>query len=831
MFIKRLNILLFIILFAQFCAVNLANADPATYYPNEEEEFDSQIKWENFIKNNGIAATHSCSGKLIWDSSELDNTCIPTVITKEGDSCDTNGAGNSGALIIGALSGGAGLAVGGLSAGVAIAALPFAIVAAGISYGVMTDACASMYVMAPHEVVNKNLGNKCTDVGDKVVWPDSAITNIDVPYFFHCDPRYDPNTGASIPNNKQEWIGRTLGYAGSASAMCNNSKLSSQMSFMKNSVNSIYVASYSWLERIWYSNWKPCESGIRGSDPKKVIPGEDSVYVYPANVEAYYRVNPTSGKIQICAAAPYFFIPIRIGCTTTAPPGDEVNIDPFLLNYVQDTRCAYLIKPREDLQSLGSSLSAPAHNPVKKFLMSELHITSTVVGCIKDMLIKIFVKSPNVQVVNGPKPFFQVFQERMKQIVSAALVLFATLLGIKIMTSGQPPQRAEMIMYAIKFALVIYFALGPGFYEVKNNQVEGLFPSLMQVPDELANIFLEAQNVNDPGQYCYFPYKQGNLLGENEVGVSEFGGGVVATEGSRGNGFVKMTVWDLVDCKMVNYLTLGSCDYSLSGMLSAWFTSASLLSSKIGVILAIVSFFYTLFVLMTMFKFAHIFILCMFTVTILIFLAPIFLLFMLFDATKNITTQWFKWILAYLIYPALLFAFVALIFATFDAVFYGNVQVAGNTSANGVDYKAACAGIDSVFCKTQELIGYVNSCEGGTITAKLIEKKEPIEGAGKFNALKDSIAEAYFNGMLKMLLFAFLFYLFLDSVTSFMAIMLGVVGMGDVAKGVGVIAAPMAAVGGFAARVGGKAAGTVAGGAVGAAAGGIARGVSAARRK
>lgn len=814
--IKNYNIFRFFILAMLLCLSGISNvyAAPQDYYPENEEEFDSMIKWENYMRDSR-AASHACTDKIIWDSSELETTCMPSVLSKDGDSCDS-GLGGVGASL--GVAVGAALMTGGLLAGPGV-------LIAGVGYAVMTDICASSYVMAPYEVVNKWNDKKCVDSNGQVNFEAGSLTVTDMPYFFHCDPNYDPVTKTNINGvaGKEEWVGRTLGYAGGASAFCNDPRLASHRNNIKNSVNTVYMNVSTWLERnIRVGSWEPCYSG-RTVEFTQITPGED-VYKFPANFSAYFRIHPSSGKVQICVAAPYTFLPIRVGCTTTAPPGDEVNIDPFLKAYVQGTRCAYLLKPREDLQSLGKAITGVLpSNPVKKFLASDMHITSTVVGCIKDMLLKIFIVSPDQQVTNGPRPFFQVFQERMKQIVMAALMLSLTFFGLKIMTAGQPPQKGEMIMYALKFAVVLYFGVGAGFYEVRDGEAQGLFPNLMQVPDELADIFLQAQNVNDPANYCRFPYRQGNILGEHDISITEFAG-TIGTEGSTGMGFVKMTVWDLVDCKIVNYLTLGSCDYSLTGMLSAWFTSASLLASKIGIILGIVSFFYTFFVLVTMFKFAHIFILCMFTVTILIFLAPIFLLFLMFEPTKNIATKWFNWILAYLIYPALLFAFIALMLSTFDAIFYGNLSQSTSTNAGQINFRTACIGNESVFCKTQELIGYKNACAEGSITSSLVSQAKPIDGMSSFTGLKDEVAEAYFNAMLKMLLFAFLFYLFLGSVTDFMAIMLGVVGFGGMAKGIGSIVGPLASVGGAAGKMGAKAGATAAGGALGAAGGAAAAG-------
>ncbi|WHQ46724.1 MAG: hypothetical protein MTP17_04490 [Candidatus Midichloria sp.] len=60
---------------------------------------------------------------------------------------------------------------------------------------------------------------------------------------------------------------------------------------------------------------------------------------------------------------------------------------------------------------------------VKDFLSSDMYIINTVIGCIQNLLIKAFIEHSGVN-VNGQKPFFQIVQEHLKQIVYVALVLY-----------------------------------------------------------------------------------------------------------------------------------------------------------------------------------------------------------------------------------------------------------------------------------------------------------------------------------------------------------------------------------------------------------------------
>ena len=133
------------------------------------------------------------------------------------------------------------------------------------------------------------------------------------------------------------------------------------------------------------------------------------------------------------------------------------------------------------------------------------------------------------------------------------------------------------------------------------------------------------------------------------------------------------------------------------------------------------------------------------------------MVFWLFDPLKEIFNAWLRMILGYLIYPAMLFAFAALMFATFDSIFYGDLNLNDARSGTGgaIDYEKACAGVDSVYCKTQKAVGYRDNCAGGSISQLLLTKDDS-ELFGSVTKLSDSIAEDFRDVMLKMLLFAVL---------------------------------------------------------------------------
>ncbi|MDJ1407222.1 MAG: hypothetical protein MRQ13_02360 [Candidatus Midichloria sp.] len=110
------------------------------------------------------------------------------------------------------------------------------------------------------------------------------------------------------------------------------------------------------------------------------------------------------------------------------------------------------------------------------------------------------------------------------------------------------------------------------------------------------------------------------------------------------------------------------------------------------------------------------------------------------------------------------FAFITLMLATFDSVFFGDIDLVNNRN----DVKKACTGVDSVFCTTYEAVG-ADPCSAnlGNINGTLTETFD-LGLLGKFAILKDIFVDTYLDAVLKLMLFTFLFYLFLGSVSGFL---------------------------------------------------------------
>ncbi|MSO14099.1 type IV secretion system protein [Rickettsiales endosymbiont of Trichoplax sp. H2] len=687
-----------------------------TFYVDEKVySFDTMIDYENKTRDGSAWFSHidNCfsSGKAVFQLSvgDFNNVSIPHYLKANNTIKQGSRAGWSELATIGRAI---------LYMDMLLSFSPasiFALVAIGVEYLVMLDICTNAFIIAPHEYANLALGYECepkdSDGNVKFVQgknPLPPLTAVDVPFFYHCDPKYEPGLKRNLietDDDYREKLDNTYGYMLEASPYCTNQygqlvipnptkKLTfkdvpSNMPTDIKALSDGHVLVYhtSTWERIFGQNgdWTDAfEFLLHGFASQHDsctfkkdlgtlfdITGESDAQGF-FRLIGYYRFNSTIGKVQLCVGAPYTLFPVRVGCTYVPPPVNLVDVPNLAVG--EGTRCEYFSNGRTDLKTLGLAMNSGIlgedtgngnKKSVSNFLMSDMHITSTTVGCILDLLERVFINPDH------KTGFFPEIQKNLKRIVLAAVTLYLCLTGIKIMNSGGNLKRSDYLMFAIKLALVLYFALGNAWFSVdKNGKKVGIYYGITDGAQQIASYFMESQNMADPLGHCTYDYNNRNILSQRNIPIT---GDMKSTVGA--NGYITMTVWDLIDCRLINYLNMGTCNYSFAGLIAIWSITALILVSGIGFVLMIAMFVYSYMLLKILFKFVHIFILSMFSITILVAVSPIMITFALFDFTKGIYEAWFKMLLGYAIYPGLHFAFLALMLATFDNIYFGDLKL------------------------------------------------------------------------------------------------------------------------------------------------------------
>ncbi|MFK7761424.1 MAG: type IV secretion system protein [Candidatus Midichloriaceae bacterium] len=819
----------------------------------EARSFDTMVEYENKTRDGSSWFSHidNCfsSGKAIFQLSvgDFNNVSIPHYLKENNSMTQSSRAGWSELATIGRAL---------LYMDALLSFSPasiLALIAIGIEYMIMLDVCTNAYIVAPHEYINIALGYKCDPEksnghvkfiqGDKSLPP---LTAVDVPFFYHCDPKYDPDANGPLsttdPDYKEK-LDNTYGYMQEASPYCTNQygklvgsdatniptnglpsdapkdfkSLSSghALVYYTNVISRISKLS---LEDLGFATGAGAAAGaalgpgaligaalvdiivllanlFRSQHDSCTFQPDGNFYDITGKSSAagffqfigYYRFNSNIGKVQLCVAAPYTLFPVKVGCTYVPPPVSLVDVPN--LNVGEGTRCEYFSKGRTDLKTLGLYINKDGidndqygnKKSVSSFLMSDMHITSTTVGCVLDLLERVFVNP------NDNSGFFSEIQKNLKKIVLAAITLYLCLTGIKIMSSGGALKRSDYLMFAIKVALVVYFTLGNAWFAVdeKGNKV-GIYYGIIDGSQQIASYFMEAQNMSDPLGHCRFKYRNEQLLSQRHISIES---GIAPTAGS--NGFVKMTVWDLIDCRVINYLNMGTCNYSFAGLIAVWSITALILVSGIGFVLCIAMFIYSFMLLKIIFKFTHIFILSMFSITILVAVSPIMITFALFDFTKGIYETWFKMLLGYTIYPGLHFAFIALMLATFDNIYFGDLKMDPGSDSifkqcqlHGSSNSPICAIANNVNGDNTINDSIKDMCDMniGHIIKGLYETVD-LWILGTFTRMNSSVVEALFLTMLKLALMSFLFFMLMNSISTFFAYLTGVESVAGLAKG------------------------------------------------
>ncbi|AIF81462.1 type IV secretory pathway VirB6 component [endosymbiont of Acanthamoeba sp. UWC8] len=638
------------------------------------------------------------------------------------------------------------------------------------------DICTNAYIVRPHEYINRMNGwidSKVQPGGGYRNQHSLALTATDIPFYYSCDPEWDPLHNSKIYRSEAErhLRGKVWGYMGAASPFCAGIAKNYALKELVGQVRIEYADSYS---------PRNGNSSLSAREGKFLKAGE-SAELRSVIFHAYNYFNTALGKMQLCVATPETRIPIKVGCTSIAPPVERA-VEPPFLEQIKSTRCYHLISGREDLQSLGRALSITDQHSrnglaMKLFLESEFHVTSTVVGCVKDMILKVFLGANQ----SNKRGLLNILHENFRGLVFAVLVLYVSLVGIKIMSSTQVPNQGEFLMYIIKFTLVLVFTGSGTWYYYQQGEAKGLFPAITSATEELSLIFFKVQVDKDPVGLCNYWFEGKELLGQRDINVFSFAGKIEPTAGSHN---VKLTFWDFVDCKLANYLNFGSCHYSMSGMISMWIGAAALFVSGDGFLLTIISVLYVFLLLLIIFRFTSVFIHSLFIVAILILISPIMLCFSLFNPTKNIFQSWFRMIIGYIIAPAVLFILLSFMLTVLDSIYFGELTTkSAEIKEHNIPITQACKDIDSIFCTTVGMVAK-DPCSAniGVFAENYIEPVD-LGALGEFKRLKPLAIKSYFHPALKLLLFVTIFYFFVGGAIKLIVVLTGVYGIADTSRG------------------------------------------------
>ncbi|MCA7010140.1 TrbL/VirB6 family protein [Wolbachia endosymbiont of Tribolium confusum] len=314
-----------------------------------------------------------------------------------------------------------------------------------------------------------------------------------------------------------------------------------------------------------------------------------------------------------------------------------------------------------------SYISEACYNQAGSKSLAPLPITSMIVQCIKESLDNLVAGIGSSGELLKDKDghakgsFLSVAQKKLKNTVTAVLVLALILFSIKAMSGGvRSPQ--EMYMLIIKFALVIYFTTG--------STMSHYYGELTKLSNGLSEIVLQASS-ESKGICNYEAGKDYEYMRK--------------VDGKRIS-YSYLAPWDKLDCRILFYL--GAPLDGIGGKIGAGgaVTLMVLLGaapvllvagSVIGIIfaggqilVALVCIFMAILMMMVILWMCYVFILSLVALSVIIILSPLFIPMVLFQHTKGYFDGWLKELITYSLYPVILFAFLSFMFIACDKIFY-----------------------------------------------------------------------------------------------------------------------------------------------------------------
>ncbi len=316
-----------------------------------------------------------------------------------------------------------------------------------------------------------------------------------------------------------------------------------------------------------------------------------------------------------------------------------------------------------------SYVSEACYNQAGSKSLAPIPITSMIVQCIKESLDNLVAgidsSGNSLKDKNGHDKgsFLSVAQKRLKNTVTAVLVLALILFSIKAMSGGvRSPQ--EMYMLIIKFALVIYFTTG--------STMSHYYGELTKLSNGLSEIVLKASS--ESKNICNY----------------EAGRDYEYMRHGKKISYSYLAPWDRLDCRILFYLgapldgiggKIGTGGIVTLAILLGTAPVLLVAGSIIGIIfaggqilVAIVCIFMAVLMMMVILWLCYVFILSLVALSVIVILSPLFIPMVLFQHTKGYFDGWVKELITYSLYPVILFAFLSFMFIACDEIYFKNLN-------------------------------------------------------------------------------------------------------------------------------------------------------------
>ena len=318
----------------------------------------------------------------------------------------------------------------------------------------------------------------------------------------------------------------------------------------------------------------------------------------------------------------------------------------------------------------------PSVNPDKKIKTIETTtvivteksgITTTITSVITYFSGRVETKTETSYQSYSQSGMLYAMQKRMRLIIVILITLSVVLFGMQMLFFDSAPKPAEIMVFLLKIAVVIYLTVDHG----RENGMTKYAQYIEKISTELQSIVLNSKKKTN--------VKGNKICDYSDINYVKNFPGANGTTVKRDFGYLK--VWDILDCHFIYYLSNGLVNPLVSGYQATVFDQnifhqvVSALNLGLRWIFLIIGMvLFAIFLLFVIIQVVELMILATIGFYILIMLSPIFVPFLLFKSTKQIFDSWIGQLITYSLYPVILFSFMGFMFLVVDNLAFGQTR-------------------------------------------------------------------------------------------------------------------------------------------------------------
>lgn len=249
----------------------------------------------------------------------------------------------------------------------------------------------------------------------------------------------------------------------------------------------------------------------------------------------------------------------------------------------------------------------------------------------------------------------------LRGLIKAIMALSVLLYGYNIIILKKGATPEEIIKFILTMLFVSYFSFS-------NNWMPYIFDNVYKVYNRVAEFgveILSENNKNDKDPYKDSKYSGCYFLNSSYIGNN------YDLYGNR----KYLAVFDKLDCEFARYIGYSGNNVKLPSIIAIIVVSFMTLGLNILMILPFILLFVSLIFFLV--RIAYIFIVNSLTITILLFMTPIFVPMILFERTKGMFKSWITKILQSVLSPLFVFMSLSMFFVIFNKYYFGDVEFFG----------------------------------------------------------------------------------------------------------------------------------------------------------